>query len=1021
MFTVSRKFVLGCSAALAALTLATGAYAQQRSFNVPSQEAVRAIPEFARQAGIQIIAPSAQLRGVRTPTVQGDLDTRAALAILLRGTGLEIATDNGSVIVLRRSAGRQDRGSDARAEEIFSLPEVLVEASGSLNADIRRTENDIQPYVVFGREEIQGSQATNLEDFLNSRLPMNASRGTASRNQPAGDGGNRSSFNLRGLGTSQTLILVNGRRAPGVSTLATGDLAQPDINGIPISAIERIEVLPATASGIYGGGATGGVINIILRKDFQGGEVRVAYDNTFDTDSARRRFDLSWGGSFNEGRTEVMLSASATDGNDLLVGDRDFAWSSRQAFARNAPDLANDPFVFISGAQTNISSMDGTNLVLRDGTPFNSMIASVPGGYNGGDGGQGLLAGAGVRNFDIPNDFTGRLQGLSAVPETQAYNVTVRHEFSDVLDGYVDFGATRNKGVTRWSGLSNSAFLAPEDPGNPFNNYILVTYPLTDVLSPSVSTSETVRTNAGAILALPTAWRASLDVNLSRSTNTTRQLSAPYDRWAVNAAMADGSLNPFVDLSASPLDFTPYQGPDPVAAYGPAVTTLSEYTLRLGGPAARLPGGDLGLSMLASYREEEAESTLGESISSEGYIFYPSRDQQVGSLYLEATAPVIGAAQNIAGVRSLDLQFSARYDHYTTRSVPITRLEIPDVDSPRPPYSYSTSEFDSTSFTAGVRYVPFDDLVVRASYGTGFLPPSLAQIASFEYEGIFYVADPRRSGTYDLTDIVPVVSGGSSDLRPEQSESTSVGLIYTPRFLNGLRASIDYVRIEKTDEIVSLPIDILLQYEDQIPGRITRGERLPTDPDDYAGVITAVDTTLINIASSSVEAVDIQLDYDFDLGSRGNLTVYALASVQTSFEQQVIPGGPSVDRVGFSDGPLRWRGNLGAEWRRGSLSLAASAQYYDGYKIYGSADPDYLISYTTLVQGGNDIPSQMYVDISSRYEFSGNLEGLGVSVGVRNLFNESPPVIAGYEASGGYSTYGDPRLRTYSISLSKRF
>lgn len=111
-------------------------------------------------------------------------------------------------------------------------------------------------------------QASNLEEFLSTRLPMNQTRGTFSRNLPEG-GWREQKYvqSARGLGTNQTLILINGRRAPGVSTLLTGDLGQPDINGIPLSSVERVEVLPTTASGIYGGGATGGVINIVLRKD----------------------------------------------------------------------------------------------------------------------------------------------------------------------------------------------------------------------------------------------------------------------------------------------------------------------------------------------------------------------------------------------------------------------------------------------------------------------------------------------------------------------------------------------------------------------------------------------------------------------------------------------------------------------------------------------------------------------------------------------------------------------------------
>ncbi|MEJ1962128.1 MAG: Plug domain-containing protein [Gammaproteobacteria bacterium] len=121
------------------------------------------------------------------------------------------------------------------------IPEILVKGQRTLNVDIKRTADDVQPYVVFDREAIAKSGATSVEDFLKRRLTMNTV--AATNLQGADVTGNASSFNLRGLGTEQTLVLVDGRRLSPF-TRGGGLPTQPDLNGIPLSAIERIEVLP---------------------------------------------------------------------------------------------------------------------------------------------------------------------------------------------------------------------------------------------------------------------------------------------------------------------------------------------------------------------------------------------------------------------------------------------------------------------------------------------------------------------------------------------------------------------------------------------------------------------------------------------------------------------------------------------------------------------------------------------------------------------------------------------------------
>src|SRR5690606_5082656 len=114
------------------------------------------------------------------------------------------------------------------------------------------------------------------------------------------------------LGAGQTLILVDGRRQPGFPSY--GNSGQADLNGIPLAAIERIEVLPTTASGIYGGSATGGVVNVVLRRDYQGAEVSVKYEDSFRSDAPNHRVDLAAGFNLFDGKTNVLVAGSYMEG-----------------------------------------------------------------------------------------------------------------------------------------------------------------------------------------------------------------------------------------------------------------------------------------------------------------------------------------------------------------------------------------------------------------------------------------------------------------------------------------------------------------------------------------------------------------------------------------------------------------------------------------------------------------------------------------------------------------------------------
>lgn len=320
MRIVSRKTVLGCSAAIAALALATGAYAQQRTFNVPAQEAVRAIPEFARQADIQIIAPSTELRGVRTPAVRGDLDTREALRLLLQGTGLEIASDDGRVISLRRADGPQAQGAATGPDEATQVAEIVVTGSRIRGAPssspvIRLTQEDMRNAGQTDLGQVARSLPQSFGGGQNPGIALGARGGDANNNLNGS-----STLNLRGLGPDSTLTLLNGHRLS-----FDGAFQGVDIAAIPLEAVERLEIVSDGASAIYGSDAVGGVANVILRRDYDGVSVTARLGAATEGGGEQRQYSAVAGRTWRNGG--IIGTVDFQRDSDIAASDRGYARS----------------------------------------------------------------------------------------------------------------------------------------------------------------------------------------------------------------------------------------------------------------------------------------------------------------------------------------------------------------------------------------------------------------------------------------------------------------------------------------------------------------------------------------------------------------------------------------------------------------------------------------------------------------------------------------------------------------------
>jgi len=943
-----------------------------------------------------------------------------------------------------------------RAESVITLDPFAVtsekEKPYTANMDIPRTIDDVQPYFIFDSETIEQSGAANIETFLKQRLTMNDVARTLSDSNSS-FAGTTSSINLRGLGTDQTLVLINGRRVANVTMQGTD--YQPDLNGLPMEAIDHIEVLPSSASGIYGGGAAGGVVNVVLKKNYRGASVTATYDNTFDTDTAQRTFGLSYGTALEHGRTHLTLSASWTNSNILMAQDRPAEFAIPLArLLQNYPNLLSSATSPLLGALPNItpSSSTVTTLTLKNGTSLKATKTYIAAGTSATtsrtDLYASLLANAGKWDTTMPETmqlYTGLKQVMGAPTNTRSLRASLDRKMLPWLDGYLE--------VSRHDDNSNSLFFSPitlvvaaASPINPFNNSVRIALP---VAAEGVSTTNTRRWDAsfGAVITLPADWNANVDYTHSEShlynySNSNVQLGALQD------AATAGTINPFVDTLANPLNLDPYIGGSTIVSDA----TADELTLRGTGPLPSLPWGAPRLAFNLDERSSNNkggwyDNTFGSASASQAYVtqFY-GRKSAIDSGYIEAEVPLIKKDWRPL-LRGLELQLTGHIDRYTVDTGTTYKNTYYNVTPPTVSYTgptlngqptFSRTSYNSSSHSAGLKYQPLRDLILRASVSSAFVPPTPAQLTSNPAlsTNAISVTDPRTGLKTPTT--VHTISGGNPDLKPQDSKTKDLGVIWQPSagWLSGLRLDAEYQDLAVTNAISTLSVDMMLGLESQFPDRVTR---------DTSGNITTVDISSINLYRYRLRQWDFTADYTRKTPA-GTFTLTSEATLIRHVQKQVSPTLPMYEYAGYnpaentSAGPkVRDNSTLVWSWRRWTASW--TVRYTGTYKVYGAAGGPLSLQsakggvYRNYVaaMGTDRIPSQTYHDLFLGYAFDRHenrswglakaLDGVKLQLGVRNVMDKVPPIDAS-SSSAGYnyvSPYGDFRLRSYWITMKKFF
>lgn len=941
----------------------------------------------------------------------------------------------------------------AKKNDVIELDPYAVEGRKekpfTANMDIPRTINDVQPYYIFDSNTLDQSGATNIGEFLKGRLTMNTTGmlngQTIGQASGAVLSGNTSSINLRGLGTDQTLILVNGRRTAGVTRQTTNN--QPDLNGIPLSAIDRIEVLPSSASGIYGGSAMGGVINVVLKKDYTGGELRAGYAIPWDTDSPTRTLSASYGMTLEGGKTQIMVNGSWSDAKTLLLQDRRGLYQKNlSTILANAPQYIysrpTNPFL---GALPNITANAAaqTTLTLKNGVVLNSPNTYIPAGISlatsTSDLYAALAANSGQWNFDLPATAQppyGLLQQLGSTPTNKALMASVRRQMLPKLELFAEFTATENNTESVYFYQNPFVLVPAASPVNPFTTAVNVTV-LDTTQAPIATQSKTQGMTVGVVAVLPWDWSGEIDYTRSKG-NSSYSLYT-FDNAARNADLLSGALNPFVDSARFSVNLAKYKVPQSYSGD----SNLDDFSLRGFGPLPALPWGKAKLTTGLQYRVAENPENVVTTIysltstnSTRSTTF--KRRQLTKSAYAELNVPLV--KENwLPFVHVLDLQLAGRAERFlvdTGTTSKSENLSTGTVTYGSPtlngqPY-FSQASYTSSNWTAGFKYEPVPSITVRASTATAFLPPTPAQLVRnpLPNSGTTTVTDPKLG---NAAVAVQTISGGNPDLRPQNSKSFNAGVIWEPHVnvLRGVRLNAEYYRIEQRDAISALTAQQIVAAESVFPSRVTR---------DASGRITLVDISSLNLYKLETEGWDLSADYFRRIGA-GTLRIRAAESIILHLKNQYSLTLPEVDGANFPGGggapKYKSSGTLSWEWQ--NWTLGWSAQYVGAYKQYGAiGGPESIrfgsggvFSNAVAAQGSDTIPSQLYHDLFVGYKFgehknygalwSSSLGGLAIQCGVRNVFDKAPPFDAFQSANLYSSPYGNLWLRSYWVSLRKQF
>ena len=964
-----------------------------------------------------------------------------------------------TTVVGMGSALAQDT-APAATPDPTTLDRIQVTGSRIRQVDLETA----QPVLTISRQDIEKQGFQSVADILQNISATGTPPISRASPLSAGENAGGTFISLRNLGAARTLVLVNGKRL-GISTSGLSD-----VSTIPAVAVERIEVLKDGASSIYGSDAIAGVINIITRSNFEGAAASAYYGQYGEGDGAITKGDFIMGFTGERG----SLTAAAEWGKEDGVSSADRPFSAFPRSSLHPTDnwtIAGQVGGFVTTATTAVPGIPtGTRVVLRNGgNPRN--IADyrrqnvVTGTCVGSTETAGCTPGqiADKSNTNLQTDLRTPLErkslyvdGIFDISDDIRFrsNLLYSNRVSDRTVAGYPMQAASFPGT----GMAATSYFNPT--GAPINNWWRRTWEV-----PRISGSELTTYRFSGAFEGSFEWADRFfDWDVSYLHNSNKLVQSTYGNLnlsrttqAVGPSFLNGQGQVQCGTAAAPIAFSSCVPFNPFLAFGVAgagglsnnqqlqdflfqeehatgETTTKVLAANIAGTIVALPAGDLGFAVGVENRKEAGEfvpDALAVTGNSTNLSAGPTGGgYSVDELYAELQIPILA---DLPFARELSVNVASRYSDYDTFG-------------------------DTVNSKFGFKWKPIDSVLVRGTWAEGFRAPTIADLFGGSSQTFSFYSDPcdvvlgdaatnpttrancardlgalaatyrqlgqgfNPVGTQPTQTPVAFSSGSNPTLLPETSVSKTLGVVWSPGFVQGLNLALDWWNIRLENTIVADTPSTILN-DCYVLGIASRCSPALFTRDPALGYPTVAFGGR-NAGYREVEGFDFDIAYRHATDNWGSFSAVSNSTYTTS-DIQISTNDPRVplSSIGFANF-FRVRSNLNLGWQMGAFSMNWMARYYSSMKeactyfVPGQLTPNLECNEITYAPTGafladgvtpassltrrRRVGSTTFNDVQLRFEAPWNAT---IALGANNVLDRTGPVMYS-QPSANVSYYG---------------
>jgi iron complex outermembrane receptor protein len=942
-------------------------------------------------------------------------------------------------------------GSGSESENQPVLSEVVVTGT-----NIKGIKPVGSVPTIITSDEIQKTGFSTPSDVLRT-LPQVQSESTFQQGgttQQLSNGSQGSAIDLRGLGPQATLVLIDGRR-----TIAVGGLQTfTEADQLPLGALSRIEVVTDGTSAVYGSDAVAGVVNFVIRKDFDGLEASTRVDN--EDGGVEHEFDLTGGKTWNQlgslGAGNLLISYSYEHRNPYWAGSNPYLRQDMTAFG-GVDDRINGESASVGFAP---------NIVVKGVVPNPTLPRAGEYAYWGVPSGNGVGVSASDLRLNRPNlldysdywDYVGKQNRQQVV-------AFFNQELGDRVEMYAEayaynrdttsrYGISGQQLVTLSPVLMSAAGLPTATPnpyyisgipgvlpGAPLN----VQYNTLKDIGPQIfaASARTYSITLGGRVTLGRGWAGEAYYTYGRNTDCDYcDPGTNVNTVALQSQIDRGLINPLSSQPLSIAQIRTFVGSGELTSH----SGIDDAVFKVNGPLFDLPGGSVkaaaGVEWDQVYTANQNTSNAGPSNATETFTTYATSryGRDIRSAFGELYVPFIGASMNVPFVQSLSGSAAIRDDDYS------------DVGQSRSP-------------KFGIEWAIDDHFMLSGSWGKSFRAPSVTDINPQSYSSATVTplpnTDPRiTNGFLDIPALgltyanAAAVFGSNSNLKPEKSTNWSVTASLKD---GGFSGNVSFWEVDYRDRIafpavfgnfinpltpppgyggygsLVTPIhnpptctnsninsaDPALQQFLRTNILYTAGATVSAGSNlnnNFCSVDVVLDSRFINLSSQTVQGIDFDSHYVRQLGAI-TLMPAGSASVILEDNTRFAPGGPAQNLAGHSQGMLRWRarGSVSAAWR--DISATGFLNFVGPYINDTPVNSQGLSIAPTRIRSLTTADLNLTYGHDPEGRATRIFQGWRASFTITNVFDVQPPLGA---TSGAIinESWSNPFGRTFSAKLT---